>query len=242
MVLAHKADEDPLSPIEIAILLFTNDLRPRKQKNSPDQRIVLTSKSAYLWAAIASHLLEQAPAHVEEIDDLLRGALRGVGDEVRRYYSSFTPLQPPFEDKVFQSVLEQLEGTLGVHIPVRDLQRRVSHACKSLTDRGYIRDPVDIIIGSASVAMLGLVPYSFSQVTEKGQVTKRKLEAVFWRYEMSRVLSTRKVKRSLDSRLIGLLFTLKSALIQAIGPYVEDQLAAMREADEAGSDRRGKKK
>jgi hypothetical protein len=75
--------------------------------------------------------------------------------------------------------LEQDSNLLSVTFELAD------RAYKALVDKEYVEDPIFVPIGATAMAIVGMIPYSFTMRTRKGHREFRKIEALFWTYERS---------------------------------------------------------
>lgn len=215
-----KADVRALrrtSLTEIAVLEMTNDGKDVRKSQSA----MVTSKESYVWAALMAHIAEKRPEVTpEQFVAAMIGPQNSQG--LKTYYQNFplsgTEGQPPYEST--PDVVGSTIRSLGLKADSSGMVESASTAYKSLVKRGWIEDPVEILVGGALMSVMGLVPVSFTVKTKDGRKISKKIKALYWNYEKSesRGITTTKV----EVRLLKMIRAFKAS----IGKFKEVMLDA----------------
>lgn len=215
-----KADVRALrrtSLTEIAVLEMTNDGKDVRKSQSA----MVTSKESYVWAALMAHIAEKRPEVTpEQFVAAMIGPQNSQG--LKTYYQNFplfgTEGQPPYEST--PDVVGNAIQSLGLKADSSGMVQSASTAYGSLVKRGWIEDPVEILVGGALLSVMGLVPVSFTVKTKDGRKISKKIKALYWSYEKSesRGITTTKV----EVRLLKMIRAFKAS----IGKFKEVMLDA----------------
>lgn len=216
-----------LSLTELAVLALTNDgiiERPEYYPFRLKEPIVLSCKSSYIWGSTIALILEKNPHILEaRFIDAYRNALGKNRNEIARYYLEY-------EGEVGDRTLFERRYLYRLHEDfVRFFDRppnfvfkgreSAEEAYRSLVRKGLIEDPIFTTIFGVSFAVVGFVPYSFTQRTRRGRTVYRKIEALFWSYEMRQDKGTKTV--NIHFRLWKILRAFKRALAEEMEDIVE---------------------
>lgn len=209
---------EQITPYELAILELTYDgdvHRPELKPFQPKEPIVLTTKDSYIWASSVALLLERRPDISEqEILSALRDSIRAMRETLTEYYSSYrAPSLGGYEAYVFADLHKEFCRRL--HLGEEFAEKASVEAVRaysSLIDRQYIEDPVITTLFGWPIALIGLIPYSFTKRTRRGKVIYRKIESLFWRYEMRETAGER--QQHFYLKILKYLRALKRAFVE----------------------------
>ena len=216
-----------LSLTELAVLTLTNDgiiERPEYYPFRPKEPIVLSCKTSYTWGSTIALILEKNPDISEaRFIDAYRNALGKNQNEIARYYSEY-------KREVDDRILFERRYLYRLHEDfVRFFDRPPNfvfrgeesgeEAYRSLVRKGLIEDPIFTTIFGVSVAVVGFVPYSFTQRTRRGRTAYRRIEALFWSYEMRQDKGAKAV--NIHFRLWKILRAFKRALAEEMEDIAE---------------------
>jgi hypothetical protein len=189
-----------LSLTEWAILELTNEpkLHVSRRARRLSQPQLLTTKEAYVWAAMIAYAAETDALSAEQVENLIRS-----GKAV--------------DPNDFLQVLHQgsQSAESRAELTPASLSETVSRAYHALVDRGLIEDPPIALVGGIAILVLGWLPVSFTKKTTEGKLVSRKINALFWKYERS---TKRGVTTTIvQFRLMRLLHALKAGFAAAQG-------------------------
>lgn len=180
-----------LTLAEFAVLELTNDgiiERPKRLPIKPKEPIILTSKYSYLWGSTIALILEKNPEfQVADFIDAIQYAIKKNRERVKEYYSKYMAhigYHPFDEGAHFINLHYDFLGYLKFgHDFIRQAQLSAKSSYQKLTEKGLIEDPIFTTIFGISVALIGFIPYGFTQKTRDGRTVYRKIKALFWTYE-----------------------------------------------------------
>jgi len=203
---------------ELAVLEMTNDPKGKSKSGS----VMVTTKEAYVWAVLMAHISEKHPEitaqqliHVATNNPNIRGS-------IKFFYSAFpadfgernaTSLVP---DSIASSI-----RSLHLDINPAELFKNAARTYGTLVRRRWIEDPVEILIAKGlALAVMGLVPVSFTQKTKEGRRVSKKLKALYWTYEKSesRGITTTKV----EFRLLRMIKAFRAGMINGFKNAMRD--------------------
>ncbi|MBV8100506.1 MAG: hypothetical protein JOZ31_15260, partial [Verrucomicrobia bacterium] len=167
----------------------------------------MTTKSAFLWAGLAVAIVKSTSKRIEDIDLLasLYESVRRQRQELREAYAmpsleissagevdAFGPGLRKACSDVMSGFLQSLkligllpaglDGQLG-GLEGQLVNQAIKKGYKELMDKDLISDPVLGGIGEAAIAAIGVVPYSFTKKTNKGETSHVRVKALLWSYE-----------------------------------------------------------
>lgn len=188
-----SSEMERISAVEYAMLSLTNQQNPARDKRavrplsnhsrSRSKAIVLTTKEAYLWAAFLALAVERKPdVDAETLTSRLQTALRefqmteGV---IERLGGDAPNVQSRFE------VFSYASRALEFEVNFNELAVITNRGYTGLLDAQLIEDPPVLTVGVLSLAVLGLLPYSFTRQTAKGRTLLLKFDSMFMSYERS---------------------------------------------------------
>jgi hypothetical protein len=197
----HLEIAQSLSLTEMAALELTNDPYVSVRRGRPTRRAILTSKSAYSWAALLAFVAKSPQVAPEQLEVAV-GAFLQRWLEFEEYEADS---QPPF----LARDIGDLHGVLQELAIADDEELAGSFAeegrlaYQSLIKRKLIEDPATVAIAGFSLAVLGLVPTSFTCKTRDGRLVSRKISALYWSYEQSEKAGV--VSTTVEFRLLKLV-------------------------------------
>lgn len=211
-----------LSLMELAVLELTNEgiiERPEYYPFKTKEPIILTTKTAYLWGTTIGLILEKYPEFRERnFIDAYRNVLNSNLNEVKKYYSGY---YPPLEGAHFYKLHDDFIKYFN--LPSQEIigqaQKSSGEAYQSLMEKGLIEDPVFTSIFGVSLAIVGFIPYGFTQKTRRGRTVYRKINALLWSYEMQEEQGTRST--NIHFRLWKILRAFKKALAEEMEDGIE---------------------
>jgi hypothetical protein len=168
---------------ELAVLEMTNDGKDPTKSGSG----MVTSKEAYVWAALMAHVVENRPEVTPEQLILAATSEPNIRRNLKFFYNQF-PMG--FGDHETAAIFPpDVIGTAirSLHLEVKPLELTQSArvAYSTLVKRGWIEDPVEILVAGAWLSVMGFVPVSFTQKTKEGRKISKKIKALYWSYEKS---------------------------------------------------------
>lgn len=176
-----------LSPDELSLLILTNDGFNNLDDHSSDlNKQVLTTKETYLWGIIISRIVQEFPdINSEQIITAYRRSIRRERERLKDYYENL-PLNPfgDSQNEIASNIFLSFQNELNINLSVEELVRSKKQAFYSLVESGKIKDPIFTTVGGITIAAVGMIPYGFTKKTEKGRTIYKKIEAMFWLYEM----------------------------------------------------------
>lgn len=211
-----------ISNTELAVLEMTNDKKEMEESAS----LMVTSKEAYVWAALMAHVAEKHPEIAAE--QLIAAATGGpdLRSSFKLFYSGFQvgwtdkEVTAPYPPDLIGNAIRSLH--LG--IKPSELAKNANQTYTRLVKRGWIEDPIEILVhGGLLLSVMGFVPVSFTQKTKEGRKISKKMKALYWSYEKSekRGVTTTKV----EVRLLKMVKAFKAGIAafkDAMGDDVDD--------------------
>jgi hypothetical protein len=158
---------------ELALLEMTNDPKI-KAGSGRVPSVMLTTKEAYLWAALMAHIA----AHERNIrpKDLVRAATGvQIRKRIKQFYRYFPitaykegPVKegPVYNPQTMADPLQAVIRELKLDVSPDNLVRSANDAYEALMRKGLIEDPIEMLVGGVLMAAMGLVPVSFTQKTK----------------------------------------------------------------------------
>jgi hypothetical protein len=239
------ASEDlDLSAAAIAVLEFTTDRdRPSSGSHEP---YYITSKDAFPWAGLAFSIAEAASGRLEDIE-----VLASLYEAVRRTHPDLTYSYQHLPSLVYkpQTSTELVEFSLSSpRPPVSYISRVMSDFVKDLVDRkqislerlnagsankaiedgykelvakGLIIDPIFLGGLEVPLAILGLIPFSVTRKTAKGQTTYLRVKAGLWSYQRNRTKGG-PIEVQFKWEVARIAKNLKRALVAAFDEITKD--------------------
>ena len=216
-------EEQPLTATEIAILELTNsldDLNPQEVEPKP---LILTTKEMYLWGAAIVTLIEADPSLTEDLfNATLRGVFQRNQEEIKRYYDKANPLRPPFQDQLFQTLVQELSKQLHIPLDYQKVADSAQAAYQSLARKQLIEDPIELLLPSGiTLAVLGVLPVGFTMTTAEGHIQKLEYRSVLLDVKYARDKSKRHI--GIDFRLLRYLNVFKGALIESFKTMLSEE-------------------
>lgn len=237
-----------LSLIEFAILEFTNEgtigildkvdnVRQtlarkvyesrsfRKHNKRTREPLILTTKDTYTWASLIANLIDKNPnLGDDEFINAYKYAINLYRDVYKRAYKEniFITLDGPDPTKVdvcrnfCQYFITNHNFHNKLYYESNELSKK---AIKSLQTKGLIDDPIFTNIFGIAVAVIGFLPIGFTQRKRKGKTIYRKIQALFWTYEMQEINGSKIT--NVYFRLWKILRTFKAALAEEMDELVE---------------------
>ncbi|HKV77401.1 MAG TPA: hypothetical protein VJP02_04640 [Candidatus Sulfotelmatobacter sp.] len=205
---------------EIAVLQMTNN-PDSKAKPKKSQPVVLTTKQSYLWAAFLAFVAEKYPGISPE-QIALTVATRGLSPEfIRRAYRDFD-MEHETETVSALKILQATMAALKIESSPRLFAEHAKSAYDSLVRKGLIEDPLEIMVGGIAVAVLGLLPFSFTQKTKAGQKVSKKLKALYWQYEKSENRGV--VTTNVEFRLLKMIKAFHAGMIGGFSGILQQNI------------------
>jgi hypothetical protein len=212
-----------ITVVELAILEMSNDPKV-KSTTRKTKTATVTSKEAYIWAALMAHVAEKAP--LIGANEVIRAALGPSTLRIKDYYRNF-PFQadeiglPTQNSELTPVSLESAIKTLGLKISAQEVLESARNSYQSPMKKGLIEDPVEILVGGAVLAVLGLLPTGFTRKTKEGRTVEKKLKALYWSYEKSenRGVTTTKV----EFRLLKMIKLFREGFVGAVKNAMKDE-------------------
>ena len=211
-----------ISVAELAVLEMSNDPKV-KTKTRGTRTVTVTSKEAYIWAALMAHVAEKAP-HIGA-SEVMRAALGPSPRRIKDYYRKFSlqadeiglPTQNP--ESTPNSLASAIK-TLGLKITAHEVVASAKNSYESLMRKGLIEDPVEILVGGIVFAVLGMLPTGFTRKTKEGKTVSKKVKALYWMYEKSenRGVTTTKV----EFRLLKMIKLFREGLVGGVKNALKD--------------------
>jgi hypothetical protein len=205
-------ENEELSPLEFMLLELTNDTEELHKSEGLKGRLVITSKAVYVWGAVLESLLR----HNTDLDeatllDSLISVCRRNEEDIRLYYEKVNDFKPPFAEIVFSSLFNDLAELFNLPPTAEETAKRVQYVYQSLITKQLVEDPVDILVGGSSIAVLGLLPTGFSCLTKKGRIIKLRYRAALIDVDYHRQRDNQAL--NIDFRLVRLLSAFKAGLV-----------------------------
>jgi len=179
-----------LTAAELALLEFTNG---SATCGAVKQRLLVTSKEAYLWAAFIAKYVESRPRVTSET---FERAIREVLDEFANLTRTDTSgFEASASEATYVLLISSFAQKLGLNVEFSDLQQSARGAYESLVKRGLIEDPFFLTptllqavgsvphLQSLGIAVLGLIPIEFGRVTEEGKLISLTIRSLYLDYE-----------------------------------------------------------
>lgn len=151
---------------------------------------MITGKSAYVWplvfAAYTWHL-EDRKAIVFESE------LKKVDQYLDRHFNKFKQANPvdfsnagsqyvSAKPGSFQSIRKDF-GSAVKKLKIPDAERKLTKELSKLENDGLIIDPFTVAAAGLTMAVLGAVPFSFTQRSDKGDEKYLQIKAALWEFE-----------------------------------------------------------
>ena len=151
---------------------------------------IITGKSVYVWplvfAAYTWHLENRKgtdfPSELKKIDDY-----------IGRHFAEFKAANPvDFSNAGSQYVrskpgsFQAIRKNFGAPVKklqIPDAEKKLSNELRDLENRHLIVDPFTVTAAGATLAVLGAIPYSFTQRTDEGDEKYLQIKAMLWEYE-----------------------------------------------------------
>lgn len=218
-----------LSLAELAVLELTNDGSIDYAKHileGKSEPVILTTKDTYIWGIIIASLLEKkTDIDIDDILNAYKSSLKEFSHEIKKYYEEF-----PYHGSRswFPGMwLEEFLFSFMSHFSNEDIEfeevidmfRKSEKVYYKMIERGYIEDPIFTGIFGVGVAVLGLVPVGFSQKTSRGKVLSRKINALYWSYEMNNKNGVKSV--TVQIKLLKVLKAFKKAMAEECEDLIE---------------------
>jgi hypothetical protein len=143
---------------------------------------------------------------------------------LRNFYNELPPVgrgssedAPP---RIIPDVLGATIETLQLSVSQLELAHSARLAYETLTRKGLIQDPLEILVGGLLVGVMGLVPVSFTSRTKAGKVVYRKMKAAYWEWEKSerRGITTQKI----EFRLLKLLKAFRAGAVSGFKTALQE--------------------
>jgi hypothetical protein len=158
----------------MAALEITNNPNVNS-KRKKSRSALLTTKQTYLWAALLAHVAESAP-NVTSENVISAATVRGLSrNDIKRVYEEFSSTYES-EETTKRSAPDVLGATiraLGLNVTTHQLTNSAKAAYESLLRKGLIEDPLEILVGGIAVAVVGLLPVSFTRRRRPGSRFRR---------------------------------------------------------------------
>ena len=205
------------NPDELSLLILTNDDFSNVDNYFEESnKQILTTKETYLWGIIISRIVQEFPEiSSEEIINAYKKSIQTEREHLKNYYEELA--SDPFRDRhneIAKNIIQNFQKELGIQLSLDGVVESERKAFRNLVESDYIKDPIFTTVGGLSVAVLGLFPYGFTKKTKKGRTVYKKIEAMFWLYEM-RVDDSEKSTTRLKFRLWTVLKKFKNALAES---------------------------
>ena len=178
-----SAIED-LDPLEIAVFLFTVDGFGNEAENS-SRPLIVPTKDAITWALCAYKFVRYHGYFEEEnieyqFKRIVANKLNRFVSERKAFIDIYKRNMSPYPVPLAR--YDELFGFRRGVIKSNDLHD-ISDVEGSLEAKGLIVDPFGLEIPGGIIAVLGLIPYSFSIKTESGKQKAIKIGAWLWDFE-----------------------------------------------------------
>jgi hypothetical protein len=173
-----------LSPTEFALLEFTNDFPEGEPLRGP---ILCTTKESYIWATVIALVAQETETNEEAFERALRTAARGEAGRITTYFRDPDILRPPSSEEIFEALLRRVGSELHLDLNLHRLQQIASQTLRTLQERELVEDPVDLVLGSLTLLVLGLLPVNFSRTKQQGRVVKRHYKSLLLDYSRQQI-------------------------------------------------------
>lgn len=208
---------------ELAILEMTNDPKVKTSRRG-GEAITITSKEAYIWAALMAHVAELAPQ--TDAIEFVSAALKPSARRIKHYYGKFPynadSIGLPSEHSDFGLVsLESAIKKFGLKTSLREVVESARKSYSTLMKKRLIEDPLEILIGGTMLAVVGLLPTGFTRKTKEGKTISKKIKALYWAYEKSesRGVATTRV----EFKLLRMIKLFREGFVGAVKNAINDE-------------------
>lgn len=176
-----------LTATELALLEFTNG---SATSTADRRRLLLTSKEAYLWAALVAVCAKSPNVTGEKFEIATRGMLEEF-NSVR----SPGEFDPAHSEALYVLLISSFARRVGLDAELTEIYNSVRQSYAGLLKRGLVEDPFFLVpnllhavgstphLASMGIAVLGLIPTEFGRVTKAGKTTSLKIRSLYLDYE-----------------------------------------------------------
>lgn len=179
-----------VSPFSYGILSLTNPYEWPNHEECDGFSHLITGKSIYVWALIfAAYTWNlknrkgvEFPTELTRIDEYIARHLRTFVQENPVDFSNAGKQYVSAKPGSFQS-LRRGFGAPAKRLPISEAEGRLSSELHSLETRGLIVDPFTVGVGGLTLAVMGAVPFSFTQRTKDGDEKYLQIKAMLWEFE-----------------------------------------------------------
>ena len=176
---------------ELALLALSN---PREISLKTKFPIALTTKESYLWALFLATLAEsELVIRPAQLVDTIHEEMKV--HQVEQMLPSAGMMTDSPRGLILKRVAERLLSPPpdDVDIWFEGLMHNADQTYRSLIAKGLIEDPLSVALGGIAVAVLGLIPVSFTRQTQAGEQVLMRITSLFYQYEQSRKDTTESV-------------------------------------------------
>jgi len=183
-------EEVDLNPFSYGILALTNPSTWPNEPECDEFSYLVTGKSVYVWPLIFAAYTW----HLETRKGLNFDAdLRKIDQYIGRHFAEFRETNPvDFSNAGSQYVrskpgsfqaLRKSFGSPVKKLKIPEAENRLSNELSALEDKKLIIDPFSVSAAGLTIAILGAVPFSFTQRTDAGDEKYLKIRALLWEFE-----------------------------------------------------------
>lgn len=220
---------DGLTPDEIALLeltspAWTNSWQsrlPQPQVPYPDDVLFLSTKEAYRWGPFLRVLLEQRPSRPPpRIFTWTREAFSQAASGM-----DFDDVEAPEQQHAiqFRTIASSLaeEANLSIEEMLDESEGEMNTAYEGLRSKHLIEDPAILTTCGLAIAVLGVLPFNFTQRTRKGELVYRRISAPLWNYEFTR--EDDEIERVFNLRVLKAVKAFKRGAAEAWDEAIEEE-------------------
>jgi hypothetical protein len=183
MTAAAASIPTEMTGAELALLALSN---PREVSLETESPIALTTKESYLWAIFLATLAEsELIIQPAQLVDTIHEEMEI--HQVKQMLPSAGIMADSPQGSILKRVAERLLAPPpgDVDIWFEGLKHNADQTYQSLIAKGLIEDPFSVVLGGIAVAVLGLVPVSFTRQTHAGEQVLMRITSLFYQYERS---------------------------------------------------------
>jgi len=179
-----------ISRFAYGLLSLSNPSVWPNQPECPEFSNLITGKSVYVWPLVFAsyiwHLEDRKgtdfPSELKKIDNYLGRHLGNFAQANPVDFSNSGSQYVKSKPGSFQAIRKDF-GAPAKKLKISEAERLLTEELSDLEDRGLIVDPFTITAAGVTMAVLGAVPFSFTQRTDEGDEKYIQIRAMLWEYE-----------------------------------------------------------
>ncbi|UWR58326.1 hypothetical protein [Phaeobacter inhibens] len=183
-------EEIDISPFAYGLLALSNPESWTNEEQCEEYKFLITGKSVYVWPLIFAAYVQ----HLENRNALTFEAdLQRIDTYTERHFATFLAENPvDFSNAGAQymkskpgsfQALRAGFGTAVKKLKIPEAEKMLTAELREMEKNGLIVDPFSVTAGGVALAVLGAVPYSFTQRSAKGDEKYLKISAMLWEFE-----------------------------------------------------------